>query len=410
MVFQMFYLFPHLTALENAGCSVLPMRACKRKKKRKTGESPVSEKLTAERAHFQLPPEAFRYGQRVAIARALAVKPKMMLFGRANLALDPELRHEVLGKSCGDLAEEAAHDHGHLSPRNRLCRKCRPTADFHDSRIAEDGSPQALTSKTAKPTFTGIFTASSSWRYRPFPPCAVRHHGIVPSSLPCAIYKYQVFQFSLEVRAVTLFILLSTGRACPCVAIPGVTTGTSTSQQAPEPSPEQKRPMRPRRRTGERGSMQRITSATRECSQPRRRPSQRQRLRRLRPKMRKRYWRTSPPLPVSTAMLSLPVSSSPPQYRCAAMPFNRQTFNFNALTYLLFLGRRGIWFYSDTAFAPCRYIGKMGLGHAKKNRERSNWLQLPAAIVGAFIIDLLLPALTLFIGGQMLSDNFHAGS
>ncbi len=51
----------------------------------------------------------------------------------------------------------------------------------------------------------------------------------------------------------------------------------------------------------------------------------------------------------------------------------------------------------------------MGLWARKKNRERSNWLQLPAMIVGAFIIDLLLLALTLFIG-QMLSDNFHAGS
>ena len=40
----------------------------------------------------------------------------------------------------------------------------------------------------------------------------------------------------------------------------------------------------------------------------------------------------------------------------------------------------------------------------QKNRERSNWLQLPAMIIGAFIIDLLLLALTLFVG-QVLSDN-----
>ena len=44
-----------------------------------------------------------------------------------------------------------------------------------------------------------------------------------------------------------------------------------------------------------------------------------------------------------------------------------------------------------------------------KNRERSNWLQLPAMIIGAFIIDLLLLALTLFVG-QVLSDNLNAGS
>lgn len=46
---------------------------------------------------------------------------------------------------------------------------------------------------------------------------------------------------------------------------------------------------------------------------------------------------------------------------------------------------------------------------ARQNRERSNWLQLPAMIIGAFIIDLLLLALTLFVG-QVLSDNLNAGS
>ncbi len=52
---------------------------------------------------------------------------------------------------------------------------------------------------------------------------------------------------------------------------------------------------------------------------------------------------------------------------------------------------------------------KMGQWARQKNRERSNWLQLPAMIIGAFIIDLLLLALTLFVG-QVLSDNLNAGS
>lgn len=51
----------------------------------------------------------------------------------------------------------------------------------------------------------------------------------------------------------------------------------------------------------------------------------------------------------------------------------------------------------------------MGQWARQKNRERSNWLQLPAMIIGAFIIDLLLLALTLFVG-QVLSDNLNAGS
>ncbi|MGJ8868802.1 mechanosensitive channel protein, partial [Salmonella enterica subsp. enterica serovar Kentucky] len=52
---------------------------------------------------------------------------------------------------------------------------------------------------------------------------------------------------------------------------------------------------------------------------------------------------------------------------------------------------------------------KMGLCASKKNRERRNWLKLPAMIVCSYIIDLLLLALTLIIG-QMLSDKIHAGS
>ncbi|SUG67031.1 Potassium efflux system KefA protein [Salmonella enterica subsp. enterica] len=55
----------------------------------------------------------------------------------------------------------------------------------------------------------------------------------------------------------TLFILFCLlGAPAHAVAIPGVTTGTSTSQQAaPEPSPEQKKSglCGPGWRTGERG-------------------------------------------------------------------------------------------------------------------------------------------------------------
>ncbi|MGP4130700.1 mechanosensitive channel protein [Pantoea tagorei] len=50
-----------------------------------------------------------------------------------------------------------------------------------------------------------------------------------------------------------------------------------------------------------------------------------------------------------------------------------------------------------------------GAGDAQKNREQHNWLQLPTAITGAFIIDLMLLALTLFVG-QILSDSYHGDS
>lgn len=52
---------------------------------------------------------------------------------------------------------------------------------------------------------------------------------------------------------------------------------------------------------------------------------------------------------------------------------------------------------------------RLGAWGRQKNHDQRSWLHLPATIIGAFIIDLLLLALALFIG-QIISDNFHGGS
>ncbi|KAF1371074.1 mechanosensitive channel protein [Yokenella regensburgei] len=89
-------------------------------------------------------------------------------------------------------------------------------------------------------------------------------------------------------------------------------------------------------------------------------------------------------------------------------PFNSQTFT-NALTHFLLLAGLVFLFYWLLRLAALPLYRKMGFWARKKNRDRSNWLQLPAMIIGAFVFDLLLLALTLFVG-QMLSDNLNAGS
>ncbi|MBN6043806.1 mechanosensitive channel protein [Citrobacter sp. ku-bf4] len=89
-------------------------------------------------------------------------------------------------------------------------------------------------------------------------------------------------------------------------------------------------------------------------------------------------------------------------------PFNRQTFN-NALSHFLMLAAAVFGFYWMIRLCMLPLYRKMGNWARKKNRERSNWIQLPSMIVGAFIIDLLLLALTLFVG-QLLSDRLNAGS
>ncbi|UJD94017.1 mechanosensitive channel protein [Lelliottia amnigena] len=88
--------------------------------------------------------------------------------------------------------------------------------------------------------------------------------------------------------------------------------------------------------------------------------------------------------------------------------FNPQTFN-NAASHFLMLAAMVFAFYWLVRLCAWPLYRKMGQWGRKKNRERSSWFHLPLMIAGAFIIDLLLLALTLFVG-QILSDNLDAGN
>jgi polar amino acid transport system ATP-binding protein len=96
MVFQLFNLFPHLTALDN----VLLAQKVVRKRKPDEAETIALELLDK----VGIPEKAYAYPaqlsggqqQRVAIARALAMQPKIMLFDEPTSALDPEMIKEVL--------------------------------------------------------------------------------------------------------------------------------------------------------------------------------------------------------------------------------------------------------------------------------------------------------------------------
>ncbi len=96
MVFQRFYLFPHMTALQNV--MEAPLRV---KKLPKAEATAAARQLLAQvglEAKENDYPARLSGGQqqRVAIARALAMQPKVMLFDEATSALDPELVGEVL--------------------------------------------------------------------------------------------------------------------------------------------------------------------------------------------------------------------------------------------------------------------------------------------------------------------------
>lgn len=143
MVFQQFYLFPHLTALENVAFGPIRVRHASKQDAEKQARELLAKVGLSERAHHYPAELSGGQQQRVAIARALAVKPKLMLFDEPTSALDPELRHEVL-TVMKDLAEEGmtmvivTHEVG-------FAAKVASRLIFIDKgRIAEDGNPLEL--------------------------------------------------------------------------------------------------------------------------------------------------------------------------------------------------------------------------------------------------------------------------
>ena len=105
MVFQGFYLWPHLNVRENVALG--PMRAggLSRAEAYELADAMLDKVHLKHKADEY--PERLSGGQqqRVAIARALAQRPKVILFDEPTSALDPELVAEVLGV-IKQLAEE----------------------------------------------------------------------------------------------------------------------------------------------------------------------------------------------------------------------------------------------------------------------------------------------------------------
>lgn len=96
MVFQNFYLWPHLTARENVAIGPQLVRGLSKKEAIDLADV-MLEKVSLAHKRDEYP-ERLSGGQqqRVAIARALAQEPRLILFDEPTSALDPELVGEVL--------------------------------------------------------------------------------------------------------------------------------------------------------------------------------------------------------------------------------------------------------------------------------------------------------------------------
>ena len=143
MVFQLFNLFPHLTALENI---TLAQRVVRKRSREESGE--IAHQLLAK---VGIPEKADAYPaqlsggqqQRVAIARALAMQPRIMLFDEPTSALDPEMIKEVLDVML-DLAKEGmtmvvvSHEMGFVkAAAKRIAFMC-------EGHIVEETTPTEL--------------------------------------------------------------------------------------------------------------------------------------------------------------------------------------------------------------------------------------------------------------------------
>jgi polar amino acid transport system ATP-binding protein len=143
MVFQLFNLFPHLTALQNITLAQEKVRKRSREEATETAVKLLKRVGLPEKADAY--PDQLSGGQkqRVAIARALAMNPKIMLFDEPTSALDPEMIKEVLDVML-DLAREGmtmvvvSHEMGFA----------RAAADrmvlLGEGRVVEEGPPEQI--------------------------------------------------------------------------------------------------------------------------------------------------------------------------------------------------------------------------------------------------------------------------
>lgn len=96
MVFQQFYLWPHLNVRDNVALGPVKVQGMSRPQAYELAERMLDKVHLHHKADAW--PEQLSGGQqqRVAIARALAQQPKIILFDEPTSALDPELVGEVL--------------------------------------------------------------------------------------------------------------------------------------------------------------------------------------------------------------------------------------------------------------------------------------------------------------------------
>ena len=143
MVFQHFYLFPHMTVLGNIIEGPIQVKGMKKQEAIKLAEELLDKVGLLDKKDFYPAMLSGGEKQRVAIARALAMSPKFMLFDEPTSALDPELVGDVLNV-MNQLAKEGmtmlvvTHEMG-------FAKEVADRIIFMDEgKIVEEGNPDSF--------------------------------------------------------------------------------------------------------------------------------------------------------------------------------------------------------------------------------------------------------------------------
>jgi polar amino acid transport system ATP-binding protein len=150
MVFQLFHLWPHLTARENVALQPRKVQGLSARAADELAEEMLAKVHLLHKAHEYPARLSGGQQQRVAIARALAQKPKLLLFDEPTSALDPELVGEVLNV-IQELAEEG-RSMVLVTHEIAFARRMADRVIFMDGGvIVEQGPPSQVIDNPRKP-------------------------------------------------------------------------------------------------------------------------------------------------------------------------------------------------------------------------------------------------------------------
>lgn len=162
MVFQHFYLFPHMTVLKNVMEAPMTVLGLSKKKARQQAEEMLEKVGLSDKLDVYPAQLSGGQKQRVAIARALVMKPNIMLFDEPTSALDPELVGEVL-----DVIREIAFESDMtmllITHEMDFAKEIADrVAFFNEGIIAEQGDPEELFNNPKTPRLQSFLSRFNS--------------------------------------------------------------------------------------------------------------------------------------------------------------------------------------------------------------------------------------------------------